>query len=116
MCHMAGNVVSESVPLSPTVRAQLYHAGKDAQPDADVQRQPVLPAALRQLHHAVIREAHLHGNVLHERRNLLQESLDHQRNAEDPDTLCHLRQCKHPRYRQGIAATRLWSLTSLSFA
>lgn len=90
--------------LSSTVRAQLYHAGTDAELDANGKRQPVFPAAHRQLRHAVICEANIHSNALHEWGNCHQASMDYQRNAEDQDTVCHLRQCQHQRHWQGTYA------------
>lgn len=90
-----------SMCLSSTVCAQLYHAGTDAQLDANGKRQPVFPAAYGQLRHAVVCKTNIHSNTLHEWGNSHQVSMDYQRNAEDQDTVCHLRQCQYQRHWQG---------------
>lgn len=87
-----------SLRLSSTVRAQLYHAGTDAQLDANGKRQPVFPVAHGQLHHAVVCKANINSNAVHERGNGHQVSMDYQRDAEDQDTMRHLRQCQHQRH------------------
>lgn len=89
--------------LCLTVHTQLHHAGKNAQPDVNVQRQPVFTTAHRQLHHAIVCKANIHGNALHERGNLHQVSLDHQWNVKDQDTLRYICQCKHQRHWQGTS-------------
>lgn len=102
----------EKVPSSPkhhfvfpsTVCAQLYHAGTDAQLDADGKRQPVLAAAHGQLYHAVLCEANIHSNPLHERGNDHQVSVDYQWNTTDQDIVRYLCQCQHQRHRQGTCA------------
>ncbi len=100
------NSFKMSLCLSPTVRAQLYHAGTDAQLDANGKRQPVFPAAHGQFHHAVLCEANIHSNALHEWRNSHQVSVDYQWNPEDQDTVRHLRQCQHQRHWQGTHAVQ----------
>lgn len=90
-----------SLSLSSTVCAQLYHAGTDAQLDVNGKRQLVFPAAHGQLHHALICEANIHSDTLHEWGNSHQVSMDYQWNAEDQDTVRHLRQCQHQRHWQG---------------
>lgn len=96
-CHNHG-CFKMSLCASLTVCAQLYHAGTDAQLDANGKRQPVFPAAHGQLHHAVICEANIHSNTVHEWGNSHQVSVDYQRHAEDQDTVRHLRQRQHQRH------------------
>ncbi len=98
---MSQSQLPQNVTLFSTVCAQLYHAGTDAQLDVNGKRQPVFPAAHGQLHHALICEANIHRDALHERGNSHQVSMDYQRNAEDQDTVRHLRQCQHQRHWQG---------------
>lgn len=84
--------------LSSTVCAQLYHAGTDAQLDANGKGQPVFPAAHGQLHHAVLCKANIHSDTLHEWGNSHQVSMDYQWNTADQDTVRHLCQCEHQRH------------------
>lgn len=101
--------------LSSSVRAQLYHAGTDAQLDANDKRQPVLPAAHGQFYHAILCEADIHSNPLHEWGNCHQVFMDYQWNAEDQDTVRHLCQCQHQRHRQGTHAELHCSAVTTAF-
>lgn len=98
---------------SPSVCPQLHHAGADAQPDAHGKGQPLLPAAHGQLHHAIVCPADIHCHPLHERRNSHQVAVDDQWDAEDQDTVRHLRQCQHQRYWQGTNAQHCWGASSV---
>lgn len=97
----------------PPVCPQLYHAGADAQPYAHGKGQSVLSAAHGQLHHAIVCQADIHCHPLHERRNSHQVSVDNQWDAEDQDTVRHLRQCQHQRYWQGMNAQHCWGTSSI---
>lgn len=96
---MSHRQLFQNVTFSLTVRAQLHHAGTDAQLDANGKGQPLFPAANGQLHHAVICKANIHSSTVHVQwGNSHQISMDYQWDTADQDTVCHLCQCQHQRH------------------